>query len=85
MDLSEIIIFFVLPDARLQDSLLECAARVAVDSAVVGWCPLVWDSWSCHPATPPGNTSSQPCPHLPDLTFDTDRSAVVLLILYLNT
>ena len=55
--------------------LLECMNRALQKPFEKGFCPFIFDSWSCFNATIPGQTQIEQCPEFINLGFNKARTA----------
>ena len=62
-----------LSDKYLLLRLLECVGRLC--QIPEGFCPLIFDSWSCFNSSPPGIEQFEECPNFPKFRFSGKRSA----------
>ena len=63
----------MVEDTALRLQLAECGLRAQAEPSSSDWCPLVWDSWSCYNATPPGSLAKARCPAFQHLNFDPSK------------
>ena len=63
----------MIEDTALRLQLAECGLRAQAEPSGSSWCPLVWDSWSCYNATPPGSVANARCPAFQHLNFDPSQ------------
>ena len=60
-------------DEYLLTRLFDCVQRVS--KTIPGFCPLIFDSWSCFNSTPAGTVQKEPCPDFEIFNFSPSRFA----------
>ena len=63
-------------DPYLLSNLINCTKEISPTPD--GYCPSIFDSWSCFNATPPNSLQKAPCPDFPVLKFAKHHSAYKL-------
>ena len=67
---------FAVKAPYLFTRLINCTKTVSLTPD--GYCPRIFDSWSCFAATPPNSLQEEPCPDFPVLKYAKQRFAYKL-------